>query len=99
MFRIVLAIVINDVTALVTNTQAETFSADNLPFLVVRPTFRIADSCTALDLKGVPTFARQTFAEIVAQLSVNEFPIMSWVVTPRSVMPIIFTLVHTQIAS
>jgi hypothetical protein len=30
---------------------------------------------------------------------VNEFPILSWVVTPQFVMPIIFTLVYTQIAS
>jgi hypothetical protein len=39
MFRIVLAIIVNDVAALVANAQTEALSADDLSFLVVRPPF------------------------------------------------------------
>ena len=49
MFRIVLAIIVNDVAALVANAQTETLSADDLSSLIVRPTFWIGDSI-ALDL-------------------------------------------------
>jgi len=71
-FRIVFAIVVNDVSFFVADTQAVTLGADDLPFLVVRPTFCLVNS-VALDLHGVPTFALQTFPETVPELAVNEF--------------------------
>jgi hypothetical protein len=97
MFRIVFAIIINDVALFVAHTQAVTLCANDLAFLVVRPTFGLVDSF-ALDLQGVPTFSGQTFSESVPELAVNKFPILPRMITPRFVMQIIFTLVHTQIA-
>jgi hypothetical protein len=81
MFRIVFAIIVNDVALFVAHTQAVTFCANDLTFVVVRPTFGLVNSFS-LDLQSVPTFSGQTFPESVPELAVNEFPILSRMITP-----------------
>jgi hypothetical protein len=60
-FRIILAIVVNDIALRISNTQAITIIASDLPFLVISPCFG-TDGIRAIHLVDVPSFPCQTLS-------------------------------------
>jgi hypothetical protein len=96
-FRFIFAIIVEYITKFVANAQAVTTSTNDLSFFVEGPGF-YAESST-IDLENIPAFPYQTFVAIVPQLAIDEFPLLSRLVTPRFVENINAVFIDAQIFS